>query len=138
MKTFSLIIILINLILSSLNETIPDSFDSREKWPNCISKINNQGNCGACYAFSVSEAFSMRYCIRNNLTKIINFSAQNLINCLSGCQGNFQMLLGIILKTMELLVMIDYLIKIGKIIVVQIVILEMFNSKNIVQEKRNF
>jgi hypothetical protein len=56
-ETFSLIIILINLILSSLNETIPDSFDSREKWPNCISKINNQGNCAACYAFSVSEAF---------------------------------------------------------------------------------
>ena len=89
MKYFSLILILINLILSSLNEIIPDSFDSREKWPNCISKINNQGNCGACYAFSVSEAFSMRYCIRNNLTKIINFSAQNLINCLSGCQGEF-------------------------------------------------
>lgn len=89
MKYFSLIFILINLRLSSLNEIIPDSFDSREKWPNCISKINNQGTCGACYAFSVSEAFSMRYCIRNNLTKIINFSAQNLINCLSGCQGEF-------------------------------------------------
>ena len=31
----------------------------------------------------------MRYCIRNNLSKIINFSAQNLINCLSGCIGDF-------------------------------------------------
>ena len=31
----------------------------------------------------------MRYCIRNKLSKIINFSAQNLINCLSGCEGEF-------------------------------------------------
>ena len=31
----------------------------------------------------------MRYCIRNELNKIINFSAQNLVNCLSGCQGEF-------------------------------------------------
>jgi cathepsin B len=38
---------------------------------------------------SVSTAFSMRYCIRNELFEIINFSPQNLINCLSGCQGEF-------------------------------------------------
>ena len=31
----------------------------------------------------------MRYCIRNKLSEIINFSAQNLINCLSGCVGEF-------------------------------------------------
>ena len=31
----------------------------------------------------------MRYCIRHNLPKIINFSAQNLVNCLSGCIGEF-------------------------------------------------
>jgi len=114
MKYFSLILILCNLKLFSFNVNIPDSFDSREKWPNCISKINDQGSCGACYAFSISEAFSMRYCIRNNLTQIINFSAQNLINCLSGCEGEFQMLHGIILKRMGLLVMIAYHIKIDK------------------------
>ena len=89
MKYFFFILILCNLLFFSFNETIPDSFDSREKWPNCVSKINDQGSCGACYAFSISEAFSMRYCIRNNLNQIINFSAQNLINCLSGCEGEF-------------------------------------------------
>jgi cathepsin B len=87
------IIILINsllLILSDeLIETLPENFDVREKWPNCIPQIYDQGSCGACYAFSISTSFSMRYCIRNELNKIINFSAQNLVNCLSGCQGEF-------------------------------------------------
>ena len=31
----------------------------------------------------------MRYCIRNELSEIINFSPQNMINCLSGCKGEF-------------------------------------------------
>ena len=70
-------------------ETIPEFFDSREKWPNCVSKIYDQGTCGACYAISVATAFSMRFCIKNNLNKIINFSPQHLVNCLSGCQGEF-------------------------------------------------
>jgi cathepsin B len=88
-----LFIILINFIklISSedSSELIPESFDSRQKWPNCIPKIQDQGACGACYAFSISTAFSMRYCIRNELSQIINFSPQNLVNCLSGCKGEF-------------------------------------------------
>lgn len=88
-----ILIILINLLFSfsseNTTELIPESFDSREKWKNCIPKVYDQGSCGACYAMSVSTAFSMRYCIRNELFEIINFSPQNLINCLSGCQGEF-------------------------------------------------
>ena len=64
---------------------IPLYFDSRIKWPNCIDSIKDQSTCGACYAISASSAFSMRYCIRNNL----NFSSQHLINCLNGCKGEF-------------------------------------------------
>lgn len=88
---FIIFIILINLSFSFEDESefIPDSFDSRSKWPSCIPKIYDQGSCGACYAFSVSTAFSMRYCIRNELNEIINFSPQNLVNCLSGCKGEF-------------------------------------------------
>ena len=80
-------ILLISLFLCIISDYIPKFFDSRIKWPNCVPKIYNQGSCGACYAVSVATAFSMRYCIRNNLPKIINFSAQNLVNCLGGCQG---------------------------------------------------
>ena len=92
-KNIFLFLILINILTSiSLEENqeiIPESFDSRIKWPNCIPKIYDQGSCGACYAFSVSTAFSMRFCIRNELEEINNFSPQNLVNCLSGCKGEF-------------------------------------------------
>ena len=88
-----LFLILINILTSisfeENQEIIPESFDSRIKWPNCIPKIYDQGSCGACYAFSVSTAFSMRFCIRNELKEIINLSPQNLVNCLSGCKGEF-------------------------------------------------
>ena len=70
-------------------DEIPEFFDSRIEWPNCISSIYNQGSCGACYAIAVSTAFAMRYCINNNKNKIIDFSPQNLVNCLSGCKGEF-------------------------------------------------
>ena len=77
------------IIQEKNKEEIPEYFDSREKWPNCIPKIYDQGLCGACYAMSTATTFSTRFCIRNNYSKIINFSPQNLINCLSGCQGEF-------------------------------------------------
>ena len=90
MRIISILILLISLYSCILSEDIPESFDARVKWPNCVPKIQNQEGCGACYAFSISTAFSMRYCIRNNLPKIINFSAQNLLNCLGfGCTGGF-------------------------------------------------
>ena len=72
-----------------ISDDIPEFFDCRIKWPKCVPKIYNQGSCGSCYAFSVATAFSMRYCIRNNLPEIIYFSAQNLVNCLSGCKGEY-------------------------------------------------
>ena len=91
--SFLIYIFLINILISNSfeeeSEIIPESFDSRIKWPNCIPKIYDQGSCGACYAFSVSTAFSTRFCIRNELQEIINFSPQNLVNCLSGCIGEF-------------------------------------------------
>jgi len=71
------------------NQNIPESFDSREKWPTCVSKIYDQGSCGSCYAVSVATAFSMRYCIKKGLREIIEFSPQNLVNCLNGCEGEF-------------------------------------------------
>ena len=82
-------ILLISLFLCIISDDIPEFFDSRKMWPNCVPKIYNQGSCGACYAVSAATAFSMRYCIRNKLSKIINFSAQNLVNCLGGCEGDF-------------------------------------------------
>ena len=84
-----------NIIFSIItNETqnkdeIPEFFDSRQKWPNFIPKIYNQGSYGACYAISIATTFSARFCIKNNYSQIINFSPKNLVNCISGCQGDF-------------------------------------------------
>ena len=89
MKKIFFLIFLTKYIELITTEEIPESFDSREKWPNCIPKIYDQGTCGACYAISTATVFSTRYCIKNNLTQIINFSPQNLVNCLSGCKGEF-------------------------------------------------
>lgn len=90
--TLYIFIFLLNFIISvrtEEKEKIPEFFDSRKEWPNCIPKIFDQGPCGACYAMSTATTFSARYCIKNNSSKIINFSPQNLINCLSGCKGEF-------------------------------------------------
>ena len=88
---YPMFLILINILVYVLsdNEEIPEKFDIREKWPNCVSKIYNQGSCGSCYAISAATAFSMRFCIKNKISKIIDFSPQNLVNCLSGCEGEF-------------------------------------------------
>ena len=79
MKITLIHILLINLFKYILSDDIPESFDSREKWPNCVPKIYNQGGCGACYAFSISTAFSMRYCIRNNFSEISCYGKNILI-----------------------------------------------------------
>ena len=89
MRIILIFILLISLFLCIILDDIPEFFDCRIKWPKCVPKIYNQGSCGSCYAFSVATAFSMRYCIRNNLSEIIYFSAQNLVNCLSGCKGEY-------------------------------------------------
>ena len=89
MRIILIFILLISLFLCIISDDIPEFFDCRIKWPKCVPKIYNQGSCGSCYAFSVATAFSMRYCIRNNLPEIIYFSAQNLVNCLSGCKGEY-------------------------------------------------
>ena len=57
MRIISILILLISLYSCILSEDIPESFDARVKWPNCVPKIQNQGGCGACYAFSISTVF---------------------------------------------------------------------------------
>jgi len=39
--------------LGSLNQDIPENFDSREQWPDCptISEIRDQGSCGSCWVY---------------------------------------------------------------------------------------
>ncbi|XP_008196467.2 cathepsin B-like cysteine proteinase 4 isoform X2 [Tribolium castaneum] len=59
--------------------SIPESFDAREKWPECkdvIGKIRNQGNCGSCWAFASTEVMTDRLCISSK-------------DCGCGCKGGY-------------------------------------------------
>ncbi|XP_061720796.1 cathepsin B-like [Cydia pomonella] len=80
---------------ADLIASLPENFDSRQKWPNCPSlyDIRDQGSCGSCWAFGAVEAMTDRVCIYSNGTKQFHFSAQDLVSCCpdcgSGCQGGY-------------------------------------------------
>jgi cathepsin B len=72
--------------------SIPDTFDSRQQWPKCqsIGTIRNQAECGSCWAFGATEAFTDRYCIGTNGTSNPIMAPEYLIACddtSNGCEG---------------------------------------------------
>ncbi|KAL1487761.1 hypothetical protein ABEB36_015596 [Hypothenemus hampei] len=75
------------------SEDVPESFDSREAWPNCasIKQIRDQSSCGSCWAFGAVEAMSDRICIHTNQTEQVYISAEDLNSC---CYGIFACGLG--------------------------------------------
>ena len=42
---------------------LPESFDSRTRWPGCIGPVLDQGTCGSCWAVSAVSSISDRLCI---------------------------------------------------------------------------
>ncbi|XGW24207.1 hypothetical protein V3C99_005974 [Haemonchus contortus] len=79
---------------SPINVQIPESFDSREKWPNCssISLIRDQSNCGSCWAVSAAETMSDRICVQSKGEKQVLISDVDILSCCGdecgyGCEG---------------------------------------------------
>ncbi|XP_050437994.1 cathepsin B-like isoform X4 [Adelges cooleyi] len=74
---------------------IPESFDARKKWKRCktIGVIRDQGNCGSCWAFGTSGAFSDRLCIATDGEFNELLSAEELTFCCHscgfGCHGGY-------------------------------------------------
>ncbi len=65
----------------------PDSFNGSAQFNSCIHAPMTQGECGACWAFSISEMLSDRLCIAG---KDVVLSPQDLASCdksNSGCDG---------------------------------------------------
>ncbi|MFT7813027.1 hypothetical protein Z043-115019 [Arapaima gigas] len=73
----------------------PQSFDPREKWPNCptLKEIRDQGSCGSCWAFGAVEAISDRICIQSQGKMSVEISAEDLLTCCHtcgfGCNGGY-------------------------------------------------
>jgi cathepsin B len=79
----------ISLVIGN-DSDLPKSFDARNKWPNCVSPIRNQGKCGSSYALSGTSVFSDRICITSKSKLKVNLSAQDVLECTdrnNGCNG---------------------------------------------------
>lgn len=49
-----------------LTKTLPVNFNPFDTWGDFLTPINNQGNCGNCYAQSTCSALSDRFCLLSN------------------------------------------------------------------------
>ncbi|GAB1606663.1 cathepsin B-like [Argonauta hians] len=75
--------------------SLPESFDSRQQWPDCPSlrEVRDQGNCGSCWAAAASEAMTDRICIHSKGQHQAHISIENLMTCCdqcgNGCNGGY-------------------------------------------------
>lgn len=81
---------------------LPESFDARQQWPNCVHAIRNQGKCGSCWAFAASEVLSDRFCIASGEKINTVLSPQDLVSCDyldMGCNGGNPVFSWVYLRT---------------------------------------
>lgn len=76
------------------SQSIPDSFDSVENWPECaevIGDIRDQSDCGCCWAFGTSHSASDRLCVGTGGKMKVVLSAEETCFCseANGCGGGF-------------------------------------------------
>lgn len=70
----------------------PLNFDPVEKWPKCIHPIENQLQCGSCWAFATSDVLSDRLCIASSNRINVQLSVQDPISCSTtnlACDGGY-------------------------------------------------
>ncbi|KHJ98757.1 papain family cysteine protease [Oesophagostomum dentatum] len=79
---------------------VPERFDAREQWPDCVSirLIRDQANCGASWAVSAASAMSDRLCIRSKGKDQRLVSDADILTCCrkigmsecgTGCSGGY-------------------------------------------------
>lgn len=66
---------------------LPDSFDARQRWPECksISEIRDQGTCGSCWAVASVEAMTDRICIHSGGKLTPHLSTEDVLSCCNNC-----------------------------------------------------
>ncbi|EAR87560.1 papain family cysteine protease (macronuclear) [Tetrahymena thermophila SB210] len=79
-------------LLKTNASSLPQQFD----WRNLgkVTQVKNQGNCGSCWAFTITGLFESINLIRNKTVEL--YSEQELLDCSSngiyrnsGCQGGW-------------------------------------------------
>lgn len=48
----------------NINEVLPEQFDAREEWGDLIHPVQDQGNCGASWAFSTTSKYGNDITVR--------------------------------------------------------------------------
>ena len=75
------------------SDPIPESFDSRVKWPECSEYIGHaldQSNCGSCWSFSTTTALEDRLCIHTSGKYQTHLSPLDTLSCCNeenGCES---------------------------------------------------
>lgn len=71
---------------------LPREFSWRQKMPECLGLIEDQGECGSCWAFTSAGLLSDRFCIHTEGGVNVRLSPQDLVDCNYenyGCQGGY-------------------------------------------------
>jgi len=71
---------------------LPREFSWRDKMPECLGLIEDQGNCGSCWAFTSAGLLSDRFCIHTEGGINVRLSPQEMVNCNYenyGCAGGY-------------------------------------------------
>ena len=71
---------------------LPANFSWRDKFPSCLGSIEDQGECGSCWAFTSAGLLSDRFCIHTNGAITTRLSPQEMVNCNFenyGCSGGY-------------------------------------------------
>lgn len=69
------------------DESLPEHFDARQKWPGMITGIQDQRDCGSSWAFSTIAVASDRLAIGSSGEIRVELSPQNLLSCV-GVESN--------------------------------------------------
>ena len=64
---------------------IPEKYDWREQYPECVKPVLNSGNCSSSYAVTTLSVVTDRICQQTK--QPFNLSAQELIDCDKGSYG---------------------------------------------------
>ncbi|XP_012940492.1 tubulointerstitial nephritis antigen-like [Aplysia californica] len=77
--------------ISVIDDVLPESFDARQKWPNLLSPVRDQGNCASSWAHSTTAVAEDRLRIETAGVMTDSLSVQHLLSCdrgeQMGCEG---------------------------------------------------